>query len=49
MGLLYRYVFRGIGIVMLVGMITILLLAVKSQTRHAAAHHGRRITSAASR
>ncbi len=32
---LYRYVFRGIGILMIIGMITILILAVSSQ-----AHHG---------
>jgi Na+-transporting methylmalonyl-CoA/oxaloacetate decarboxylase gamma subunit len=36
MSWLYRYLFRGIGVVMLVGMITILLLAVMSQTRRAA-------------
>jgi hypothetical protein len=36
MGTFYRYLFRGIGILMLLGMITILLLAVMSQTRHAA-------------
>jgi hypothetical protein len=30
---LYRYVFRGIGIVMLIGMITILVLAISSQMR----------------
>jgi len=37
---LYRYVFRGLGVVMLIGMITILLVAVASQTRRApqAAH-----------
>lgn len=28
---LYRYVFRGIGVVMVIGMITILFLAVSSQ------------------
>jgi hypothetical protein len=28
---LYRYVFRGIGILMVIGMITILILAVRSQ------------------
>jgi hypothetical protein len=32
---LYRYVLRGIGILMIIGMITILILAVSSQ-----AHHG---------
>ena len=32
---LYRYIFRGIGILMVIGMITILILAVGSQTRHA--------------
>ena len=31
----YRYVFRGIGILIVIGMITILILAVGSQTRHA--------------
>jgi hypothetical protein len=30
---LYIYIFRGIGIVMVIGMITILLLAVLSQMR----------------
>jgi hypothetical protein len=34
MGILYRYIFRGIGILMLLGMITILLLAVMSQNPH---------------
>ena len=29
---LYRYVFRGIGIVLVIGMITIFILAVSSQT-----------------
>jgi hypothetical protein len=33
---LYRYVFKGFGIVMLIGMITILFLAVSSQLRHSA-------------
>jgi hypothetical protein len=32
---LYRYVFRGIGILIVIGMITILILAVSSQTHHA--------------
>jgi hypothetical protein len=32
---LYRYVFRGIGILIVIGMITILILAVSSQIRHA--------------
>ena len=32
---LYRYLFRGIGILMIIGMITILILAVSSQ-----AHRG---------
>jgi hypothetical protein len=31
---LYRHVFRGIGILMLVGMLTILYLAMSSQSRH---------------
>jgi len=30
---IYRYVFRGIGILMLIGMITILFLAISSQSR----------------
>ena len=34
MNALYRYVFSGLGILMVLGMITILLLAVMSQTRH---------------
>ena len=29
---LYRYVFRGIGILLVIGMITILLLAISSQS-----------------
>jgi hypothetical protein len=32
---LYRYVFRGIGILMAIGMITILILAVSSQAHRA--------------
>jgi hypothetical protein len=28
---LYRYIFRGLGIVFLIGMLTILILAVSSQ------------------
>lgn len=35
---LYRYVFRGIGILIVIGMIMILILAVSSQTRHAGTH-----------
>ena len=31
---LYQYVFRGIGIVFVIGMITILLMAVMSRSRH---------------
>jgi hypothetical protein len=34
---LYRYIFRGIGILFLIGMITILFLAIHSQ-RHRAEH-----------
>jgi len=30
---LYRYVFRGIGILMLIGMITMLFVAISSQVR----------------
>ena len=29
---LYRYVFRGIGVLLVIGMITILLLAISSQS-----------------
>jgi hypothetical protein len=32
---LYRYIFRGVGILFAVGMITILVLAICSQTRRA--------------
>ncbi len=32
---LYRYIFRGLGLVMLVGMLTIVILAIASQSRHA--------------
>ena len=34
-GWLYRYVFRGIGILMAIGMITILILAISSQAHRA--------------
>jgi len=33
---LYRYVFRGIGVVLVIGMITILILALSSQSRRSA-------------
>jgi hypothetical protein len=36
---LYRYVFRGIGVLLVIGMITILILAINRQTsgdRHSA-------------
>jgi hypothetical protein len=33
---LYRYVFRGIGVVLVIGMITILILAISAQNRRAA-------------
>jgi hypothetical protein len=36
---LYRYVFRGIGVALIIGMITILILAISRQTsgdRHSA-------------
>ena len=33
---LYRYVFRGIGVALVIGMITILILAISSQTRRSA-------------
>jgi hypothetical protein len=33
---LYRYVFRGIGMLLLVGMLTILYLAMSSQSRQSA-------------
>jgi len=33
---LYRYVFRGLGVALVIGMITILILAISSQTRNSA-------------
>jgi len=33
---LYRYVFRGIGILLVIGMITILVLAINSQMHRSA-------------
>jgi len=33
---LYRYIFRGLGILMLIGMITILILAMNSENHRAA-------------
>ena len=33
---LYRYIFRGLGIVFLIGMLTILILAVSSQCERTA-------------
>ena len=33
---LYRYVFRGLGIALVIGMITSLILAISSQTRRSA-------------
>ena len=33
---LYRYVFRGIGVLLVIGMITILVLAITSQARRSA-------------
>lgn len=33
---LYRYVFRGIGIALVVGMITILILGIRSQIHRSA-------------
>ena len=33
---LYRYVFRGIGVLLAIGMITILVLAISSQLRRPA-------------
>jgi hypothetical protein len=33
---LYRYIFRGLGIVFLIGMLTILILAVSSQRERTA-------------
>jgi len=39
---LYHYVFRGIGIVIVIGMITILLMAVMAQ-RHAAHRESARV------
>jgi len=35
---LYRYIFRGIGVVFVIGMITVLALAIVSQMRRPAAH-----------
>lgn len=35
---LYRYIFRGIGVLFLIGMITILLLAIRWQMRTQGAH-----------
>ena len=35
-GWLYRYVFRGLGIALVIGMITILFLAISYQTRRSA-------------
>ena len=43
---LYVYIFRGIGIVMVIGMITILLLAVLSQMRQAPQGSGRLVRQA---
>jgi hypothetical protein len=36
---LYRYVFRGIGIILLIGMLTILMLAIRSQLDQSAQPH----------
>lgn len=47
--MLYRYIFRGLGILMAVGMITILLLAVISQARHTGPSQSRGTTAGASR
>ena len=33
---LYRYVFRGIGLALVIGMITILILAISAQSRRSA-------------
>ena len=33
---LYRYVFRGIGVALVIGMITILILAIGAQSRRSA-------------
>jgi hypothetical protein len=49
MDVLYRYIFRGLGILMAVGMITILLLAIMSQARHALPPHARGTATGASR
>ena len=49
MGALYRYLFRGIGILMVLGMITVLLLAVMSQARHAAPTHAGGVATSTSR
>jgi hypothetical protein len=49
MDALYRYLFRGIGILMVLGMITVLLLAVMSQARHTAPPHAGGFATGASR
>ena len=41
---LYRYIFRGIGIALIAGMITILILAISSQTHRSP--HGKAVTAA---
>ena len=33
---LYRYIFRGLGVALLIGMITFLILAINSQSRRSA-------------
>ena len=38
MGWLYRYIFRGWGVLLVVGIITILVLAIRSQTHRPAEH-----------
>ena len=37
MSFLYRYVFRGLGILLVIGMLTILVLALRSQQKQTGA------------
>ena len=46
---LYRYIVRGIGIVLAIGMLTILLLAIYSQVKAGKAHHASTAPAAATR
>jgi len=42
----YRYIFRGIRVVLVVGMLTILLLTIYSQVRGERAHHAGKVPAA---